>query len=168
MNLVVSLGPPLDPRDVDDDGDGYTENQGDCDDAAPARNPGAADTVGNAVDENCDGIDGVLPIASIVVEPANDVMVTGNDKQYTATATLTDGTSADVTSIVVWQSGAPGVATRDRRVAGARASRSARRPIRRRARRRHGLGHLGVRARSSADVTRTRPRSSRRRRTAAR
>ncbi len=111
VRFSVSLGPPLDPRDVDDDGDGYTENQGDCDDALPARNPGAADTVGNAVDENCDGIDGVLPIDSIVVEPANDVMVTGNFKQYTATAILTDGTSADVTAVVVWQSSAPGVAT---------------------------------------------------------
>ena len=111
VRLSVSLGPPLDPRDVDDDGDGYTENQGDCDDALPARNPGAADTVGNAVDENCDGIDGVLPIASIVVTPANDRIVTGNDLQYTATAILTDGTSADVTSIVVWNSSQPGVAT---------------------------------------------------------
>ena len=35
----MSSGPPLDPRDVDDDGDGYAENQGDCDDG---------DTFGNA------------------------------------------------------------------------------------------------------------------------
>lgn len=111
VRISVSLGPPADPRDVDDDGDGYSENQGDCDDALPARNPGANDTVGNGSDENCDGIDGVLPIAAIVVTPANDVMVTGNHSQYIATATLTDGTSADVTSIVVWQSSQPGVAT---------------------------------------------------------
>ncbi len=111
VRLTVSLGPPLDPRDVDDDGDGYTENQGDCDDTLPGRNPGAADSVGNGVDENCDGIDGVLPIASIAVTPTDDRIVTGDFLPYTATATLTDGTSADVTSIVVWTSSAPGVAT---------------------------------------------------------
>ena len=124
VRLSVSLGPPLDPRDVDDDGDGYAENQGDCDDAVPARNPGAADTVGNGVDENCDGIDGVLPIESIVVEPANDVMVTGNFEQYTATAILTDGTSADVTSVVVWRA-AHRASRRSRRPARRTASRSA-------------------------------------------
>ncbi len=111
VRLAVSLGPPPDPRDVDDDGDGFSENQGDCDDADGTRNPGATDTVGDDVDENCDGIDGVLPIASIVVEPADDRIVTGNLLPFTATAVLTDGTSADVTGIVVWSSSDPGAAT---------------------------------------------------------
>ncbi len=111
VSLSVSLGPPLDPRDVDADHDGYTPNQGDCDDADPARNPGAADTVGDGIDQNCDGIDGVLPIASIVVEPANPRILTGDHQTFTATAILTDGTSADVTSIVAWSSSQPGFAT---------------------------------------------------------
>ena len=44
------LGP-----DVDDDIDGYTENQGDCDDTNSAINPGATE-VCNGVDDNCDTI----------------------------------------------------------------------------------------------------------------
>ena len=44
------LGP-----DVDDDGDGYTENQNDCDDDNPAINPGATE-VCNFTDDDCDGI----------------------------------------------------------------------------------------------------------------
>ena len=40
--------------DIDDDGDGYTENQGDCDDGNAAVNPGAAE-ICNLTDDNCDG-----------------------------------------------------------------------------------------------------------------
>jgi hypothetical protein len=52
------LDTPPDPLDVDDDGDGLTENQGDCDDGQPAINPMATDLVGDAIDQNCDGMDG--------------------------------------------------------------------------------------------------------------
>jgi hypothetical protein len=43
----------------DADGDGYTVEDGDCNDTLPEVNPGAEDTVGNDVDDNCDGTDGV-------------------------------------------------------------------------------------------------------------
>ncbi len=45
-------------QSTDDDGDGYTEEQDDCDDANAAINPGATETNGDGVDNNCDGIDG--------------------------------------------------------------------------------------------------------------
>jgi hypothetical protein len=45
---------PPDPSDVDDDGDGYTENQGDCDDEAATVHPGAVDGC-DGTDEDCDG-----------------------------------------------------------------------------------------------------------------
>ena len=40
----------------DDDGDGFTETGGDCDDTASAVNPGEAEISGNMIDDNCDGI----------------------------------------------------------------------------------------------------------------
>ena len=53
----VCVTPPTpDPADVDNDGDRFTENQGDCDDTDPNVYPGAAEICGNDVDENCDDI----------------------------------------------------------------------------------------------------------------
>ncbi|MDP2305079.1 MAG: putative metal-binding motif-containing protein [Pseudomonadota bacterium] len=43
-----------DPLDRDDDGDGYTENAGDCDDGDPRTNPGASDLC-DAADNDCSG-----------------------------------------------------------------------------------------------------------------
>jgi len=43
---------------VDDDGDGYSEAEGDCDDGNSAVNPAATDMVGDDNDQNCDGVDG--------------------------------------------------------------------------------------------------------------
>ncbi len=50
-----SLG-SYDGDEVDDDGDGYTELEGDCDDLDPAVNPGADDEC-DGVDNDCDGQD---------------------------------------------------------------------------------------------------------------
>lgn len=44
---------------IDDDGDGLNELQGDCDDLDAAVHPAAPDPFGDAVDGNCDGVDGV-------------------------------------------------------------------------------------------------------------
>ncbi len=50
-SIVVTV---YDPSDRDDDGDGWTENEGDCDDADGSINPGATD-VCDSLDNDCDG-----------------------------------------------------------------------------------------------------------------
>ena len=44
---------------LDQDYDGYTVADGDCDDGNGAINPLATDVVGDGIDQNCDGIDGL-------------------------------------------------------------------------------------------------------------
>ncbi len=41
----------------DNDQDGYSPRQGDCDDGDASINPGATETVNDGVDSNCDGED---------------------------------------------------------------------------------------------------------------
>jgi len=48
----------LPPHLRDDDGDGYSEAEGDCNDESPVINPAASDLVGDEIDQNCDGVDG--------------------------------------------------------------------------------------------------------------
>lgn len=45
--------------DVDDDEDGFTENQGDCDDGDGSVYPGADEICGDGIDQDCDGADDV-------------------------------------------------------------------------------------------------------------
>jgi hypothetical protein len=51
------INPFCDVKDksIDNDGDGFTGADGDCNDCSVAMNPGAQDFAGNNVDEDCDG-----------------------------------------------------------------------------------------------------------------
>lgn len=51
------IGGTPDPNDVDDDEDGYTENQGDCNDSSASIYPGATETCGDGIDQDCSGGD---------------------------------------------------------------------------------------------------------------
>lgn len=50
-------GNETDPNDVDDDGDGFTENGGDCNDANDDVSPGADEVCGDGIDNDCSGSD---------------------------------------------------------------------------------------------------------------
>lgn len=51
------------------------------------------------------------PLASIVVEPANPIVLVGETQAFTATGVFADGTAADLTSQVTWQSSVTANAT---------------------------------------------------------
>ena len=47
--------------DVDDDGDGFSEADGDCDDANPAVHPDAEEIIDNDIDDDCNGTELITP-----------------------------------------------------------------------------------------------------------
>lgn len=49
----------VDPFDVDNDADGYTENQGDCNDLDTLTYPGAPEIAHDGIDQNCNGFDAI-------------------------------------------------------------------------------------------------------------
>lgn len=60
------------PEDLDDDGDGYTENQGDCNDQNAGMHPGAVEICGDGIDQDCNGGDlGCAPDDSGRVQPTD-------------------------------------------------------------------------------------------------
>jgi RHS repeat-associated protein len=77
VNLVVSLGEP--PEDLDSDGDGFTGNEGDCNDTDPTIHPGAEDVPGNGIDENCNGADSIAgddtPPTASILSPADGAVI---------------------------------------------------------------------------------------------
>ncbi len=56
-NEDTGEGEVIDPLDVDNDGDGITENSGDCDDTDASVFPGASEVINDGIDQNCDGED---------------------------------------------------------------------------------------------------------------
>lgn len=62
---VATNAPPTPPSNslstgtgADQDRDGFSEAEGDCNDDIPTVNPFATDIVGDDIDQNCDGVDG--------------------------------------------------------------------------------------------------------------
>jgi hypothetical protein len=75
---------------------GYATLTGDCDDSNDTVYPGATDTEGNGIDENCDGVDGVAGIEAITLvaqlapNPTNGLVVIRLSKAINGQMTITD------------------------------------------------------------------------------
>lgn len=103
--LVLSSGPG--PDDLDDDGDGFTENEGDCDDAAPNVFPGATDAPGDGVDQDCDGFDATAPLERLEVRVSEATLLAGETLELDAWGYHADGSATRVDAIASWSSDGP-------------------------------------------------------------
>jgi hypothetical protein len=71
------------PNDVDDDGDGYTETEGDCNDSNADINPGETEICGDGIDQDCDGSDlSCTPEPNDVAEQLWDIDVSFTGRSY--------------------------------------------------------------------------------------
>ena len=103
VDLIISIGPAA--EDVDDDFDSFTENEGDCNDADDSIFPGATDTPGNDIDEDCDGVDASRPPAEILVLPGTATILTDEPVSLKAIGIFDDDTSQNITAIATWSTG---------------------------------------------------------------
>jgi hypothetical protein len=62
-----------DPADVDNDGDGYTENEGDCNDSNAATHPRSIEICGDGIDQDCSGGDLVCALGAEFVMEKGEV-----------------------------------------------------------------------------------------------
>ncbi|MEY3967303.1 MAG: hypothetical protein RL137_203, partial [Bacteroidota bacterium] len=75
---------------------GYATQTGDCDDSNNAVYPGAADSEGNGIDENCDGVDGNLGIENVALHiqlspnPTSDLIKIAFNQSFVGQLFLTD------------------------------------------------------------------------------
>lgn len=75
---------------------GYATQNGDCDDSNNSAYPGATDSEGNGIDENCDGVDGVLGLvnnnllAHIAPNPTQATLRIQLSKSLNGQITITD------------------------------------------------------------------------------
>jgi hypothetical protein len=82
-----------DSDDVDDDGDGYTENEGDCDDADSDAYPGASEIPNDGIDQDCNGSDLVVPIEETSIDQitSGDLVITEIMKEPKGLHTMKGG-----------------------------------------------------------------------------
>ena len=68
---------PVTPNDFDDDNDGHTVNDGDCNDSDPAVHPGATEICGDGIDQDCSGADFACPDDNSLVRDAQAGLLSG-------------------------------------------------------------------------------------------
>jgi hypothetical protein len=80
-----------DPFERDDDGDGFSENQGDCDDSDPAIHPERPDEC-NGLDDDCDGV--------LEEDARGDDIYEPNDDRWFSLGSLDEAGSLAITGIL--------------------------------------------------------------------
>ena len=103
VRVTLSNGPTR--ADTDGDGDGFSPNEGDCDDSDASIFPGAPEIDGDGIDQSCNGIDGNKTLASIEVTPSGRRLLTGQPQPLQAMGIFDDGTAQDLTRIATWTRG---------------------------------------------------------------
>jgi RHS repeat-associated protein len=89
-----------DACDLDADGDTFTVDEGDCNDANAAVNPDGLETCDDSIDQNCDGFDqACAPTSPVLVAPALDQtvplnMLDGTAFLYTGASPVQRGVAA--------------------------------------------------------------------------
>lgn len=111
VDIVISTGAA--PEDIDDDGDGPTENDGDCDDTNPSIYPGAPEVGGDGIDQDCDGADAHRPIDQVVVQPASLTLGVGQSFDLVAHGVFADGSGFRIDQQAAWTSSDAAVASVD-------------------------------------------------------
>jgi hypothetical protein len=92
------------PVSQDNDSDGFTVSEGDCNDNNNDINPGQ-DEIANGIDDNCDGqIDEGTEAAleGISIEAIDDSGSLTDTLKYTASANYSDGSTVDITDEASW------------------------------------------------------------------
>lgn len=78
---------------------GYVTDSTDCDDTNNAIHPGATDQTGNGIDENCDGVDGVLGLNEAFFADLNVYPNPGTTAVTITTSTVLDNAVIEVLSV---------------------------------------------------------------------
>jgi len=60
--ITITVSAADNPLDIDSDGDGFTENLGDCNDSDATIYPGAIEICGDGIDQDCNGSDLLCPL----------------------------------------------------------------------------------------------------------